>query len=462
MTATVPHLASVLTLASFGVATGCIKPYDPPAEEGSTDCIDDLGYCGEDEVGSTDAEEGTSVGDSTDETGGPVALEPGECVGNYDPDVVGYRHQCEGSVDFSLEFDIPLFPGAENCIDMQNKIPDHQLCTESHTFGSEPYEQAQVANCCGPWDGNLANEDLYLTLCEADLANQLCFTLIDRLKYHLSNNHFPGFESQAQSIINSISTDIGDCTKQFRTNDVDASPSRLDSKFELGNSAMWPAFVDFTITVKIGEITSFSIPEQPEEWLECNGIQGNDGDTFPKPQGFFGGTPYDTLLASPMTASLEGPLVLGAPVSGQAVIESLATKCSDPWCSSASFVVDASTGEWAIETMELFTASNITLTSDLGGYELADVRFTLADIAPGTLEDASTHVVSAGEASFWIVGRAADDPTSVERFLATNSTDIVATRRPRTNVWYLSEFEIEYIHFSGGAWTITVPASTWE
>lgn len=231
----------------------------------------------------------------------------------------------------------------------------------------------------------------------------------------------------------------------------------------LGNDKdQWPSFVDFTITVQIGEITDFTLPANNEEWLECNGIQGNDGDTFPKPLGLVSGSPYDTILASPMTVSLAGPSILGAPVSGQAPIGSMAAGCSDPWCSTASFIVDASTGEWAIESMAMFASSNVTLANALGSYALADVRLMLADIAPGYVDIDSTHVVPAGEASFWVVGRAADDPTSIERFLVSSSTDIVATRRSRTNEWYLGAFEIEYVHFNGGRWTITIPASTWN
>ncbi len=405
------------------------------------------------------------TGDSTGETGDPGVdeLQPGECVANHNPDKQGIRHQCEGTVDFSLEFDIPLIAGTENCINMQNLIPDGQLCTESHAFGSEPYELAQVINCCGPWAGDAEHEATYLTFCEADLANQLCHTLVDRLEYHLQNNHFMGFETQANNIISSVANNISQCTEQFRTNDVDPSPSRLDSKYKLpNNKSLWPSFVDFTIDVEIGEITGFTLPAEESEWLECSGMQGNDGDTFPKPQGFVSGDPYATVLASPMVAGLSGPMMFGAPISGQVGIQSHDSGCVDPWCSSATFTAAPSSGEWAIEHMRLFADSNVTLTNGTLSQDMVDVRLVLADVALGVQESgASSYVVGAGEAFFWVVGRGADDPTSTQRFLASTSTDIVATLRSGGD-WHLSSFEIEYVHHTGSVWTIAIPASDWR
>ncbi len=465
MTAT-HHLATALALTSACLAAACVKPYEPLADDDGPGCIDDLGECppdgGQDEAGDATGEE-TGGSDSTGGDGSPDPLGSGDCVGNFNPNVLGYRHQCEGSVDFSLEFDIPFILGSKNCIDMQDKIPDNQLCTESHGFGTEPYEQANVVSCCGPWDGDPEHEEPYIRFCEADLADQLCHTLVARLEHHLDWNHFAGFEVEAQNIINAISANLPGCTAKFLANDSDPSPARLDSFFKLGNdAAKWPSFVDFTIDVEIGEITGFSSPEDPQEWLTCTGLQGNDGEIFPKPEGLVSGTPYATLLASPTQASLAGPLILGTPVSAEANFHSVATGCSDPWCSRATFVVDVTAGEGAIDVLDLYAESNVTLRNQLGSYELAEVRIELDDVALGHFDEQTTLVIGAGEASFWIVGRDAHDPTSIQRFLAASATDIVATRRIGSTAWYLEPFVIEYVHFDGDVWTVGIPASTWQ
>ena len=234
MTAT-PHLATVFALTSACLAAACVKPYEPSADGGDTACVDDLGICveeGEDEAGDTTGEE-TGGTDSTGGDGGPEPLGSGECVGNFNPNVLGYRHQCEGSVDFSLEFDIPFILGSKNCIDMQDKIPDNQLCTESHDFGTEPYEQANVVSCCGPWDGDPDHEEPYLRFCEADLADQLCHTLVARLEHHLDWNHFAGFEVEAQNIINAISANLPGCTAEFLDNEMERA--WIESVFDFFN-----------------------------------------------------------------------------------------------------------------------------------------------------------------------------------------------------------------------------------
>ncbi|NJK30907.1 MAG: hypothetical protein HC927_00085 [Deltaproteobacteria bacterium] len=442
-----------LVLALGPMLAGCpiVEPIDP--QESTTDCVPSLGSC---PAMDDEAEEETSEG--------PTELEPGECVANPDPGVLGYRHQCQGTVEFSLEFDIPFIAGDANCANMEALIPDKQLCDESHAFGDEPYGQSYVASCCGPWNGMSELEDAYLSYCEIDLANQLCHTLVDRLEYHLGANHFAGYEQQAQNIIDSVKADIGGCTQQFIAHDAQGEPTALDSYFALGNDEdAWPSFRDFTIRVHIGNITGFSVPSDPAERVECSGMQGNDGYTLPKPKGNALGDSHDTLLSSAMILELAGPAVLGDLVVGSGTMASLESGCVAPWCSNATFAVDMTMGEWGIAEMELFAESGVALSNALGSYELTGVRVVLADLAVGHIDkdvDGTSYVIEPEEAYFWLVGGPLDDPAGIERLLASNSTAIMARRDSRT--WSLSGFAVEYFELNGDAWLIEIPASRWE
>lgn len=435
-------------------ASGCAKPYEPPADEGSTDCVPVAGeVCQED-----DDEVGDEAGDST--TDGVELLEPGSCIINDTPGVLGYRHQCEGSVDYTVEFDITFLTGDTNCDEVQN-LAGPPLCSESHTFGGEDYGEALVAACCGPYDDDPARDAVYLEYCELDLANQLCHTLVDRLTYHKNNNHFAGFETQAQSIINYVSSEIGACTLSFIENDVDDSPAHLDSHYTLPDNEAWPVFRNFTITVDIGDITGFHLPTDEADWLECQGMQGNDGYPFPMDQGMLGG--IDAVLASPMKADLAGPHIFGSSVRGVASMGSRAHDCRAPWCSRAEFSLDDAGERLSLASLVLHADSDVTIANEIAAQTLVGVRIELAAAVATRrdLEHVSIYRVAPGEASFWAIGGPDDDPAGIERFLLTNSTEISITR-VRADAWRLAGFALEYVDFEGRSWTIALPESTWE
>lgn len=257
-----------------------------------------------------------------------------------------------------------------------------------------------------------------------------------------------------------------ECVNSITANDNETTPLILDSFFTFPNNTVsWEDIEDFTVTVNVGEITGFALPESNSDYLYCSSIDFNNEWDFPEPwYSMASGNTYETELTSPMSVSLLGPLYSAtqAAITGSQTANSRYTSCSAPTCSSATYIEDQTLAAWEIADMAIFMSNTVTLTSGTLSYDIKNVHIS-SIWAPGHIEfplsQPPLYVIDAGEAWFSLTGRGSGNGVVVQ-IPVSNATDIEASLI--SGEWTIGSFDLEFIDANSDIWTITIPSSTWE
>jgi hypothetical protein len=419
---------------------GCAK-----AEEVGDACVylNDPGDC-------TASGDGTSGGDDDD---GEVR---DACILGTPDGHTRTVHQCIGQVFAEMSF--TTLNG--NCAET---LKDASLCQESHYFGPahDPYDMPAVMACC---DVDAAiDEDERLQYCAADLIEQVCRSIPMRLQKLIDDDKIGAGKEQAQKLQNWLAKHPDVCyQKLYRATD---EPGRLAPATWLvnnGKNGHWPLLNDFTITITSAAAVATWLPEDEDLWQSCTDIRYNNTEIFeqadpdpdPSPDGR-----WARLRESPIV-SIEGPPMFGGPVSGTGTVESLASGCRGPRCSTLEFTVDHDAA-WTLEELEFFARGAVRLTNGPATLAVERAAIRLYGNALGTRElDARrtwVHTIASGHAHFVISGVGGGDVYGLR--WATNATpiELVATEHG----WSLDQFVLE--HDDGrGSWFVSLPATRWD
>jgi hypothetical protein len=436
-----PTLASLTLLA---LLSGC-----PETEADDIQCSP---FSDDDEVG-LDACDETEGGDA-----GPLA--PDECIYKEEPNVEGYRVQCEGEFHTKIDFKVV----GMNCVDA---VGD-EFCSQIHPFGPphDAYEAPDVMACCGEdWDPEQWL-GIYQDYCMYDLVAQACASMAKRLEQAVESGDFEtpygDFTNKATNLQQYVESHFEDCALSLYDGDIDPDPGELVSKWEvpdkLGLGGWWPA-KNIVVYVEAGtEVADVHRPEDPAQWLACNGARDNDDEIFEdhtNPEG-------SIVVGVDLFADVEGRL--SGPVIGSGAVTSTATfapGCVDQGCANASWSYDERDGDFTMEELELY-AANFELTNGASSLTVERARIELWKQAPGSkVFDASGSVigyrVDAGQAWFYVAGLANG---LYGRYMAVNATDIeISVSR---GLWTIRAFDIESVDAADRTWTITLDESRWQ
>jgi hypothetical protein len=364
-------------------------------------------------------------------------------------------YQCDGEFSAALSFNTLLGDCAET-------LGDSSWCAETHTFGAldEPYEMTAVMACCDP-DAPPSQNDL-VEHCAVDVIEQLCRSAPTRLQHLIDDGAFPVGENQAQKLQNWLADNQQACFDGlYMPTDV---PGRLAETSWLvndGKNGDWPLLNDFTITLEHAQVDAASLPKDPADYLACQDNDHNNTEIFedvvPSTPGF-GSASY--LVDSPR-ATVTGPDLFGERVSAVGRFTSLASGCTDPWCSSLELSTNDLRGVWTLEELELFGDGPVSMTNGSSSIMVERVAIRLYEGGCGTFSidrsGARVHTLPAGEAHFVISGVGAG-PVYDLRW-ASNASPITA--HDDDGRWVVDSFVIEHVDRDGESWTIVVPPTTW-
>ncbi|PRQ05643.1 hypothetical protein [Enhygromyxa salina] len=439
----------VFTLTSVAAAACNFETKDPNSEvcteiPGLEDCDLETPETGDDTGG------GGETGDDD-----PAELPSGHCRHNPVPnlDEHGWRFQCEGHLYASIAFDAPL----DN--DCEDLLGDR--CHEHHVFGpsSDSYESPGVMACCGEYDPSYKNT--YFQYCEFDIVQQVCISMAKRLEKLVEDGSFGAYAGQGAKLQQWIATNYKSCFEELRTNDTISKAGEIASSWSIPNSAQWPDFDNFVISIDEGTLVSGIIqPSDPADWLSCFSALDNNDEIFEDAVPPSGGVTHGVDLDSGVAGSLVGPVALGGQVTATV---SFSPECVAKGCSRAELWRDATSGATlVVQDITLFTGS-FSVDNGNGVSMLVDsARVSLYESAQTTpIYDAEgqleAHVIQPGDAFFLFSGSAANVH---DHYLASNATAITISQVQAT--WQLDPFEVRYVDERGQTWTLALGPSTWR
>jgi hypothetical protein len=396
---------------------------------------------GEDETGGDETEGG--------EGGGPEALGPDKCHHNVTEKFVGYRMQCVGELFTTLDFNLPLGFNCESALGAK-------FCSQHHVFGPphDTYEAPDVMACCGEaWDSQY--DDVYLQNCSYDLIQQVCITLAKRLESHILDGDFGTYAGQASALQSWIATNYTKCFNNLRDNDTNPDPAALQSSWKIPNDPAWKIIDDMVIHINAGTGSIGVIrPESPDDWIACNGANGNNDELFEDTTTPNGGIVAGLELSADVLGELVGPEIFGGTVTSSTTFE---TSCLPHGCPTALFSYDDDSTEFTLEDLNLYTQS-FTITNGISWLTVDRARIELWGQASGkAVDDPDGYTIPAGEAQFLLAGTSDGEHN---RFIGTNATEIdISVAR---GVWVIHSFVIEYEDGGGEVWTLNLAESIWQ
>lgn len=381
---------------------------------------------------------------------GTGLLGPGECLTDERPGVWGYKYQCKGAFIAHLGV-------THNGNDYAFYIP--AVVTTPFGDGVEPYEHAKVIACCGEYDETkyFHEQTTFAENCLLDFRQQACMSLAAGLKTLIDEGTVPlVFRPKAKKVQNWIAENTSACIAGFV--DTHANATLLQATWNLPDDGPWTPTLD-DVYVKIDYASAASV-YRPEPGTElCNSLHDNNDKLFAD----LSGTPLPNSYKVELDEAdgdLLGPVYGGSRISGAGDFASLATSCSDPYCSIASFSDDSTTGSWAIDRMVLYVDGPLVVSNGVSNETITDGRIELYKQAHGTITYVGgvfEYTIPAGAAHFLVVGASSGDVATLP---LPNTTDITATLLSN-GVWLFDPFEIEYVDDLSNTWTLTVNASEW-
>jgi hypothetical protein len=387
------------------------------------------------------------------ESEGPKALGPNECHHNVTEEFVGYRMQCVGELFTTLDFNLPLGFNCESALGAK-------FCSQHHVFGppNDTYEAPDVMACCGEaW--NSQYDDVYLEHCNNDVIQQVCITLAKRMEGYILDGTFGAYTGQASALQSWIATNYTECFNTLYANDTNPDPRALESSWKIPNKPAWKIIDDMVIHIDAGtESIGVLRPDSPDDWITCNGANGNNDELFEDTTTPNGGIVAGVELSADVLGELVGPEIFGGTVSSSTTF---GTSCLPHGCPTALFSYDVDGPAFTLEDLNLYTQS-FTITNGLSWLTVDRARIELWGQAPGkAIHDQDGrligYMIPTGEARFLLAG-ASDGKHN--RFIGTNATDIEIS--VLHGAWAVRSFVIEYEDGGGNDWTLTLAESTWQ
>jgi hypothetical protein len=318
-----------------------------------------------------------------------------------------------------------------------------------------------VMACCDP-DAPPSQDDL-VEHCAVDVIEQLCRSVPARLQNLIDDGAFPVGENQAQKLQNWLADNQQACySKLYQPTSIPGSLAETSWLINDGKNGDWPLLNAFTITLEHSQVDAASLPEDPADYLACHDNDYNNTEVFedevPTTPGF-GSITY--LVDSPL-ARVTGPAILGGRVSAVGRFTSVASGCTDPWCSWLELSTDDPSGLWTLAELELFGDAPVSMTNGSASITVARVAIRLYEGGLGTVSidrsGARVYTLRAGEAHFVISG-VGPGPVYDLRW-ASNSSPI--TVHDHQDGWVVDSFVIQHVDRKGESWTIVVPPTTWN
>lgn len=390
--------------------------------------------------------------DDTGETGVEPEEEPPPCTVTNDGHIRTV-YQCEG--EFTAAISFKTIAG-----DCAQTLKDDALCTEVHTFGplDEPYEMPAVMACCDP-DAPPTQDEL-VEVCAVDAIEQLCRSVPARLQRLIDDGKFPIGELQAKNLRNWLAANQQTCfSSLYEPTNVPGVLAESSWLVNDGKNGNWPLLKDFTITLQGCGVESAWLPDVEDEYLACNENDYNNTEIFEaESSSWFGSTRF--LVESPQ-ANVSGPELLGGQISASGRFASLASGCTDPWCSSLAITTEGSS--WRLDELELFGDGPLVVTHrGIAVASLERVAIRLYGSASGTVSTQEVHTLLPGAAHFVISGIGDDSSTDLR--WGSNSSPITITAHDGDGEggWVVQGFNIKHVDRTGLSWTIFVPPTTWN
>ena len=406
-----------MTIILFAAA--CKGPEHDPGWAGA------LGTSGADEA-LTSPE--WDVPNETGDTGGEpesLLLPTGICIQLPESGKFGYRHQCEGQVEFSfagMEVSggehIYFGPGVSN--------PGLWLAHDN-------YGLPLVAACCGAYDyadPTPEQEQPYAVNCLADGVQQVCALVPDLIRREAAKLSDTNEQAIANSYADQIEDNQPECwTGLSGTYDPESWNSITNTSWHIGEG-IW----GYTITLELLEVTDWTA-DGDVTWETCEGFFDNDPAVVPTAPFVVPGT----------IAMSQATLATGSTMEGTGPYSSGATVY--PSAGSFTLVQEATTGAVLVTGLELqsgpfaVVAGTDTLVIDRSSLVLRNV------LEPTIV--AGDYVVSAGDATFTVT--ATFDGGS--RIVPFTNADRIHFRATSTG-WEIDPFELVYDEDGVGTWSL--------
>lgn len=392
-----------------------------------------------------DDEVGDDVDDGDEPNAGPA------CITQEDG-TTRTVHQCHGALSGRIAFTAL----GKSCPEALGSEED---CMEIHDFGTEPYELTKVMACCDPYEDDSDLEE-YQTFCAADLAQQICSSVSTRIKKLIDDGDIPKV-AESVAIQKWIATNQDKCFEAFWAGNMADEPGALAGTWTVPNKPEWQALIQgFTVTIDAASIDDVSLPADPANYVDCTDNSHNNTEIF-ESQASSPGITYELTLASGSRASLSGPQVMGGHVSGAQIFASQASDCMAPWCSTASFAVDATEGSWTLDDMNLFVDGDAMLGNGSASLAIDRASIRLYETSSGVIftdrSGAEIHELRPGAVHFVAAGASS---TGIGLYLLSNASPITA--HESESGWVFDGFILEHVDVDGNTWTLTLPPMTWN
>lgn len=393
----------------------------------------------DDEVGNSD--------ESGEEPEGPA------CIAAADG-TTRTLHQCMGGFEAGIAFTAI----GKTCPSL---LGSEAACEEQHLFGSEPYPMTKVMACCDPYD-DASDHDEYLNFCAADLAQQICTSVSERLKALIDDGQIPA-SAEAVNLQNWIATHQGECFTALWAGNTATMPGQLESEWVVPNEPGWQVVIqDFTITVKSGGVVDVRLPDDPDEYIDCVDAGYNDVEVFESNVPASPGAVTDYVLGSASgDVILRGPELFGGPVTGNEALAALAGQCAPPWCSTLELAIDPDGRAWSLVDLSLYISGPASLGNGSARLDVERASARLYSSSRGVITQDSAggiaYEVPVGAAHFLVTG--ASD-LGVGLYMLENTSPLVL--HESRGLWSIDAFGLQYVDIDGATWSVSVPATSWN
>jgi hypothetical protein len=392
-------------------------------------------------------------GEAGDEVNGP---EEGDqelpCIAVYDG-TTRTLHQCHGGLTGRISFtalgkDCPQSLGSESD------------CQELHEFGSEPYELTRVMACCDPLVEE-SDVDEYLISCAADLAQQICTSMSMRIEDMINDGTIPK-TAESTAMQKWIATHQKDCFESLWIDNTATEPGELAGSWSIPNQLAWQAVIkDFKLTIETAAVSDVSLPQDPADYVDCTDSKHNDTEIFESMVPWSPGITRGFALASEAPATLSGPVLMGGPVRATEFLTSRSNQCANPWCSTSRITVDARSGSWALEDMNLFVNGAPRLGNGNAQLEIERASVRLYHTSTGRVSaDARstlTYEIQPRQAHFIATGASM---AGMGIYLLSNASPIIAHQT--STGWVFDGFVLDHVDAQGNSWVLTLPPMAWN
>ncbi|MEM9460980.1 MAG: hypothetical protein AAGF11_42845 [Myxococcota bacterium] len=388
--------------------------------------------------------------DGLDETGdgGPVPVQE-ECLFQEQPGYYGYKYHCVGqfTVQILVDDQDPVF-----------------LAVDFGQGGSpDSYEEPHVMACC-PETSGMPCEDPHIQACVVDMVEQGCKSLVPRLE-ELADDRpllkgpilkLAEWIAQASSQAACIQAFLIDTAVTTTEPGCDGDNNDTFDYNDAIEGAVWTFNPDTTnavdhveMTILNPEVWDVDAPTDPPE--VCLSSGENDHLSFLEIDPMVGDL---KVTLSGGSLALQGPLINGELVSGQADFSSTATSCAAPYCSRAAWSLGVLDGQlhamdfYSREPTEVGTSAESLTVESFQLHLFAPVR---GAVSGGVL------TIPAGEALFVLSGQVLDEGRWVT---ARNATPIQI--QAAAEDWSIGGFTIDYRDGVGDSWSLALAPSSWQ